>query len=170
MSIPARDRMIMALDGQGTHAKFCARFELAPSMLTVAVNGIGPLKYQIGPKRAGELIAIAAPASYGRGELTLTNPAARSTWEVPKQLVQAQCAAGALEAALDSVREGLGLPSEGELRAEPHSVLVYEKGQFFLSHQDSEKHDEMIGTLVVTLPSRFQGGALVVKQGNATEV
>jgi 2OG-Fe(II) oxygenase superfamily len=170
VSIPARDRLIMALDGQSTHAKFCARFELAPSLLTVAVDGVGPLKYPIGPKRAGELIALAAPASYGRGKLTLTNPAVRNTWEVPKQLVHAQWAAGALEAALDSVREGLGLPSEGELRAEPHSVLVYEKGQFFLPHQDSEKHDDMIGTLVVTLPSRFQGGELVVKHGKATEV
>ncbi|HEV2638129.1 MAG TPA: 2OG-Fe(II) oxygenase [Actinocrinis sp.] len=170
MSIPARGRMIMALDGHTTHAKFCTRFELAPSMLTVAVDGVGPLKYPIGPKRAGELIALAGPASYGRGESTLTNPAVRNTWEVPKQLVQAQWAQGSLEAALDAVREGLGLPSEGELHAEPHSVLVYEKGQFFLPHQDSEKHDDMIGTLVVTLPSRFQGGELVVKHGEATEV
>jgi predicted 2-oxoglutarate/Fe(II)-dependent dioxygenase YbiX len=160
----------MALDGQNSHAKFCTRLELAPSMLTVAVDGVGPLKYPTGPKRAAELIALAAPASYGRGEATLTNPTVRNTWEVPKQPVHAQWAAGALEAALDSVREGLGLPSEGRLHAEPHSVLVYEKGQFFLPHQDSEKHDDMIGTLVVTLPSRFQGGELVVEHGKATEV
>jgi hypothetical protein len=35
--------------------------------------------------------------------------------------------------------------------------LVYEPDQFFLPHQDSEKDDSMIGTLVVTLPSRFTG-------------
>ena len=49
-------------------------------------------------------------------------------------------------------------------------MLVYDKGQFFLPHQDSEKHDEMIGTLVVTLPSRFQGGELVINHGKASEV
>lgn len=170
VSIPARNRLIMALDGQSTHAKFCTRLELAPSVLAVAVDGVGTLRYPVGPKHARELIALAAPASYGRGESTLTDPGVRNTWEVPKKLVHAQWAAGAFETILDSVRVGLGLPSEGALRAELHSVLVYEKGQFFLPHQDSEKHDDMIGTLVVTLPSRFQGGELVVKHGTATEV
>ncbi|MGQ0508438.1 MAG: 2OG-Fe(II) oxygenase, partial [Myxococcaceae bacterium] len=41
-------------------------------------------------------------------------------------------------------------------------MLVYEPGQFFVSHQDSEKIDGMIGSLVVTLPSSFKGGAIVV--------
>ena len=65
MSIPARDRMIMALDGQSTHAKFYTRLELAPSVLTVAVDGVGPLRFPIGPKRAVELIALAAYPKYG---------------------------------------------------------------------------------------------------------
>ncbi len=34
--------------------------------------------------------------------------------------------------------------------------------QFFLAHQDSEKDDSMIGTLVVTLPSGYTGGELMV--------
>ncbi len=33
---------------------------------------------------------------------------------------------------------------------------------FFLAHQDSEKDDSMIGTLVVTLPSSYAGGELMV--------
>jgi hypothetical protein len=44
-------------------------------------------------------------------------------------------------------------------------MLVYEPGQFFLAHQDSEKDDTMIGTLVVTLPSAHTGGELVIKHG-----
>lgn len=35
--------------------------------------------------------------------------------------------------------------------------VVYEPGQFFVAHQDSEKADDMIGTLVATLPSEFTG-------------
>jgi hypothetical protein len=34
--------------------------------------------------------------------------------------------------------------------------------QFFLAHQDSEKDDSMVGTLVVTLPSSYAGGELMV--------
>lgn len=41
-------------------------------------------------------------------------------------------------------------------------MLVYGKGQFFLPHQDSEKHDGMVGTLVVSLPSVHSGGELVI--------
>jgi hypothetical protein len=44
-------------------------------------------------------------------------------------------------------------------------MLVYGKGQFFLPHQDSEKDDAMVGTLVVSLPSAHTGGELVVEHG-----
>jgi hypothetical protein len=40
------------------------------------------------------------------------------------------------------------LPNAAELTADLHSLLVYEPSQFFLAHQDSEKDDSMIGTLV----------------------
>ena len=42
---------------------------------------------------------------------------------------------------------------ECSLVAEFHAMLVYGPGQFFAPHQDSEKADDMIGTLVVMLPS-----------------
>ena len=48
------------------------------------------------------------------------------------------------------------------LTADLHSLLVYEPNQFFLAHQDSEKDDAMVGTLVVTLPSSYSGGELMV--------
>jgi hypothetical protein len=43
-------------------------------------------------------------------------------------------------------------------------MLLYERGDFFVPHQDSEKDDGMIGTLVVTLPSSFRGGEMTVEQ------
>jgi 2OG-Fe(II) oxygenase superfamily len=54
------------------------------------------------------------------------------------------------------------LPNAAELTADLHSLLVYEPNQFFLIHQDSEKDDSMVGTLVVTLPSSYVGGELMV--------
>lgn len=55
-----------------------------------------------------------------------------------------------------------GLPDGAVLTADLHSLLVYETDQFFLAHQDSEKDDSMVGTLVMTLPSSYTGGELVV--------
>ena len=60
------------------------------------------------------------------------------------------------------MKEELGLPHAAELTADLHSLLVYERDQHFLAHQDSEKNDSMVGTLVVTLPSRYTGGELMV--------
>ncbi|MBB5775765.1 2OG-Fe(II) oxygenase [Nonomuraea jabiensis] len=42
-------------------------------------------------------------------------------------------------------------------------MLLYETGQFFVAHQDSDKDDAMVATLVVTLPSAHTGGELVVE-------
>ncbi len=47
-------------------------------------------------------------------------------------------------------------------------MLVYAPGQFFLEHQDSEKEDAMVASLVVGLPSTFKGGALEVRHGSKT--
>lgn len=68
-----------------------------------------------------------------------------------------------LDPVLDQLRGDLGLPPSCDLSAELHSMLVYGRGQFFVSHQDSEKDDAMVGSLVVTLPSSHKGGALVVE-------
>jgi len=42
-------------------------------------------------------------------------------------------------------------------------MLVYEPGDFFAEHRDTEKVDGMFATLVVVLPSAFTGGELVVR-------
>lgn len=49
-----------------------------------------------------------------------------------------------------------------------YKLRLYQPGSFFKPHRDSEKEDNMFGTLVVQLPSKFQGGLLVVRHdGNA---
>jgi hypothetical protein len=92
----------------------------------------------------------------------VTDPDVRDTWEIPKHLVRAKWNDGMLKVILATVKEELGLPSAAELTAGLHSLLVYEPNQFFLAHQGSEKDDPMIATLVVTLPSSYTGGELMV--------
>ena len=89
----------------------------------------------------------------------------RDTWEVPKSRVKIDKRRWhrALGPVLDRFRRDLGVPDGCELTADLHSLLVYGPGQFFVAHQDSEKDDAMVGSLVVTLPSSFTGGDLVAK-------
>ena len=69
---------------------------------------------------------------------------------------------------LGRLRADLGVQDGCSLRAELHSMLVYAPGQFFVPHQDSEKADDMVATLVVLLPSTSRGGSLVVEHAGQT--
>src|SRR5262249_51298934 len=53
----------------------------------------------------------------------------------------------------------------------PHlyKLLVYEKGSFFAPHRDTEKTPGMFATLVVCLPSRHQGGTLLIRHDGQTQ-
>ena len=70
------------------------------------------------------------------------------------------------ELTLAQIREQLGLPDTGRLRATLDKLTIYGPGEFFAPHQDTEKDDDMIATLVVLLPSSFGGGALRCSRGD----
>jgi hypothetical protein len=68
---------------------------------------------------------------------------------------------------LARVCAGLGIEGEpaASVRAELYKVLVYEKGDHFLTHRDSEKGRGMFGSLIIALPSQHEGGCLTVRHG-----
>jgi hypothetical protein len=75
----------------------------------------------------------------------------------------------ALATCLRTLQTDLGLPDGCQLEAVFDKLLLYEEGQFFKPHQDSEKGDEMVGTLVVILPSEYSGGAVTVEHRGDTK-
>ena len=161
MPTAARDRLARTLRGD---AQAASSVELTARTddLDLEVEGFGPVKFPVTPAKARKLLGLGQPAQFGRGEETLTDPDVRDTWEIPRHLVRAEWDAAALKDVLATVKEKLGLPHAAGLTADLHSLLVYEPNQFFLAHQDSEKDDSMVGTLVVTLPSSYTGGELMV--------
>jgi hypothetical protein len=164
MASAARDRLGKALRGDAEPASSTER-TVRMDALTLDVEGFGRAKFPVTPAKARKLITLGKPARFGRGEDTLTDPEVRDTWEIPVGLVCATWDPGVLRDALDTVKEDLGLPNSAELDVDLHSLLVYGPDQFFLKHQDTEKTDEMIGTLVVTLPSSYSGGELMIGKG-----
>jgi hypothetical protein len=165
MRKPARERLAKLLADFEPARPFSAQLRAPAHVLELEVSGVGPVVLPVRAPLAKKLIAVARPAMFGQGEETLTDTAVRDTWE----LTPAQITLGGpdwmevFNRVLDSLRDELGLPRTSRLRAEPHSMLVYGMGQFFLSHQDSEKDDAMVGTLVLSLPSAHTGGELVIE-------
>src|SRR5216683_7241598 len=165
MGRTARERLAKLLDDAEEPGAFSAQILAPADALQVEVDGVGVVQTPVRAPLAKKLIAVARPAKFGRGAQTLTDTSVRDTWEITPDLVTLDGPTweATLGAVLDDVRDELGLPPTTKLRAELHAMLVYGKGQFFLPHQDSEKDDAMIGTLVVSLPSSHSGGELVVE-------
>src|SRR6516162_2237850 len=161
MVTTARDRLARTLRGD-TQTAFSVELTASTADLSLQVEGFGQVRFPVTPARARKLASLGQPARFGRGEQTLTDRDVRDTWEIPKHLVRAEWNDAALTDILTTVKDELGLPNAAELTADLHSLLVYEPNQFFLVHQDSEKDDSMVGTLVVTLPSSYAGGELMV--------
>lgn len=165
MTTTARDAITEILAGARSAGAFAAIRTAQADDLCLEVDGLGRLHFPISRAQAQRLCRLSRRARYGRGEKTLFDTSVRDTWEVPKSRIRIERTRWnrTLLPILESLRADLGLPSGTQLKAEVHSMLVYGPGQFFLPHQDSEKTDDMVGTLVVTLPSPFRGGAMVIE-------
>jgi hypothetical protein len=168
MRTAARDRLARTLRGD-VQTAFSVELTAGMDDLRLEVEGYGRVKFPVTPAKARKLVGLGQPARFGRGEETLTDPEVRDTWEIPTDLVRAEWDDDVLQDALGTVKDELGLPHAATLTADLHSLLVYEPNQFFLAHQDSEKVDSMVGTLVVTLPSSYAGGELVVGHNEESE-
>jgi hypothetical protein len=128
------------------------------------VAGVGELSYPISEQQARELIKIARKAPYGKGSETLFDNEVRSAWEIDATTLKFHGAKWIefLNKVLGAVKKGLGI-QEDEVNANLYKMLIYEKGDFFLAHKDSEKEKGMFGTLIIGLPVRHSGGELIVR-------
>jgi hypothetical protein len=153
----------------GSSGSFATRLTVAAGDFHLEVQGVGRIRFPITPSTARRLCAIARPARHGFKDETRLNPRVRDTWEIAKSRISIDQSRwmNTLAPQLDRICRGLGLPQGCRLEAQLHNMLVYAPGQFFAPHQDSEKTDDMIGTLVVSLPSRFTGGAISIEHHGA---
>ena len=133
---------------------------LAPSL---EIEGVGPVALPLLPEQAERIIGVAEAAPYGRGEETVVNPAVRSCWQIGPDRVRlgGRHWAKTLGRIVAQVADGLGVSDP--VTAEFYKLLVYGPGSFFVGHRDTEKAPGMFATLVVVLPSSFEGGDLLVR-------
>ena len=147
-----------------TGGTFATRHTCGLKGLHLTVEGVGPVRLPVTPATARKLCAVAQPARHGYKTETRLDRSVRDTWEIPTERVTVdERWTTALATQLKRIQRELGLPGNCRLRAELHNLLIYERGQFFAPHRDSEKARGMVGTLVVILPSRFTGGELVIE-------
>ena len=136
------------------------------SGLGLVVEGVGAVSLPVPPSTAEQLCRLATKAPYGLGTETLMDTEVRDTWEIGGAKVSVAPGLwddGPLALPLRQLKASLGLSGDAQLRPILDKLLVYGPGQFFRPHQDSERSPLMVGSLVVLLPSAYEGGALVVE-------
>lgn len=157
------------LDSLGESAQFVTSGSLTPVLPGLEVEGVDSIGFPISAADAKRLIAKATQAPYGRGEETILDTNVRRVWQIePSQFALRNEAWNLYVAAIvDAVKREFGISQK--VNPELYKLLVYEKGSFFAPHRDSEKTTGMFATLVVCLPSRHEGGTLIVKHDGQTK-
>lgn len=158
-------RIAEVLASLGTPGNFATQMRGSADALSIAVTGVGPLSFPISPATATKLRAVSRSSPFGWKDQTLHDESVRSSWEVATSRVKIKARPWkkALAGYLRELQAELGVPDNCELEPVFDKLLLYERGQFFKPHQDSERSDEMVGTLVVLLPSQYTGGAVTVE-------
>jgi hypothetical protein len=130
----------------GRSGTFAVKLDAKAEDLRLEVAGVGRITFPISKAKAAALCRVAKPARHGFKDQTVLDTTVRDTWEIAKGNIKIDERPwkGALTSALERIARGLGLGPGAELRASLHNMLVYAPGQFFVTHQDSEKSDDMI--------------------------
>lgn len=134
------------------------------------INTIGELSFPVNEMLAKSLITIAHKAPFGLGHETVIDNQVRSAWEIDaKQLnFKSKQWEKFMSKVITKTKVDLGI-EDSDVSAHLYKMLIYETGDFFLPHRDSEKEKGMFGTMVIALPSKYTGGDLIVKFEGDTE-
>lgn len=158
------DEILAALESINGEGSYYSEKKIRLDYLDIKIKKIGAIGLPITDVSIRGLISVAEPAKFGWKDQTIFDQDVRKVWEIPsgKVNIGKKLWSKSLDPLLNDIKNDLGLPKKSKLKAELHNLLIYEKGDFFKPHQDTEKADNMVATLVVILPSNHAGGELII--------
>ncbi|HTE23631.1 2OG-Fe(II) oxygenase [Flavitalea sp.] len=153
--------VLKKISGSGSFVSAGAEPFIFPGM---TVRDIGEISFPVNATQAQALIGKARKAPFGKGSKTVLDTNIRSAWEIDADNVNFENSNWPkfVQAIVEKVKPDLGI-QDGKVVANLYKLLIYEKGDFFLAHKDSEKEAGMFGTLIIGLPSKHEGGELQVQ-------
>ena len=120
------------------------------------------VKFPLDEEDEKRLLELCEPASFGKGSEEVLDPEYRQALRLngDKFVLNFELQSTSL---LEDIKAALCPDRDNvSLTAELDKLNVYTKGGFFKDHRDTPKGNNFIGTLVLVLPSAFEGGELVV--------
>ncbi|KAL9011740.1 MAG: hypothetical protein Q9180_009164, partial [Flavoplaca navasiana] len=138
----------------------------------LSIDGIGRIAFPLIEHQAKQMIDVCHQAPFGKGSETVFDESVRKTWELnPNRfdLVNPTWTS-TLRELLDIVSNKLGCDPDVSVEAHLHKLLLYEDGAHFKAHKDTEKEPGMFATLVICLPSEYEGGEVATSHCGKTKV
>lgn len=163
------DKLAASVAAAKRSAHYCVEGSLPELDPGIEIAKFGRLTLPLTEASADALTQACKQAPYGKGRKTFVDRSVRDTLELsPSQLTITNPAwKEAIAAAVRSIALSLDLP-EDRLQPQLYKLLLYRGGGFFRAHRDSEKIDGMVASLIVALPSPFEGGTLKVRHQGET--
>ncbi|KAE9264566.1 hypothetical protein PR003_g32760, partial [Phytophthora rubi] len=156
-------KVLARADEHAGEYSFGGLADTLPAVSGLFVDGVGTIPTPLCAEQAEKLIAVCKKSPFGHNLDTKMDENVRKSWQLEANLVQFKNPLW--QAGIDKLRkviaDRLGY-ADVPLECVLYKLLVYGEGGHFVKHQDTEKEDGMIATLVVQPPSEHEGGDLVV--------
>lgn len=129
----------------------------------MSVKNLDEIAFPLNKIQIQALISVAHKAPFGKGSETILDPNVRNCWEIDASQIEFEGNnwGNLINKTITKIKPVLGIEDKG-IEAHLYKMLIYEEGDFFLPHKDSEKEKGMFGTLIIGLPSKHSGGELVL--------
>lgn len=129
----------------------------------MSVKKLDEIAFPLNKIQIQALISIAHKAPFGKGSETILDPNVRNCWEIDASQIEFEDNnwKNLIDKTITKIKPDLGIENK-KIDAHLYKMLIYEEGDFFLPHKDSEKEKGMFGTLIIGLPSKHSGGELVL--------
>lgn len=139
------------------------------------VNGIGIIGLPLSDRDAKTIskASVTRQSPFGKGSQTLIDLSIRKSWQIDLQQFELRNPEfnSQIKDAVQRITSDLDITCGPEnVVPQLYKLLLYEEGAFFLPHQDSEKAQNMFGTLTVSLPSKHSGGDIHLSHNGDTRV
>ncbi len=158
--------VLAQIKGSGTFVSSGIQPFIFPGM---ELQDVGQISFPVNTEQVKKMIKQARKASFGKGSETVLDLTVRSAWEIDAAQIAFTNKSWDkfIEKVVKKIKPSLGV-EDRSVSANLYKLLIYEKGDFFLPHKDSEKEPGIFGTLIIGLPSRHEGGELLVSFNGTT--
>ena len=160
--------LLKVLEGINTNGVFCSTGEEKFCFPGLKIEGIDEeIALPLCNNQVKLIKKITHQAPFGKGRQTIIDTSVRSALELDNDQFSLNNPEwkNLINRIINQVQEELDITDQ-QVVANVYKILLYEKGDFFIRHRDSEKEERMFASLIVNLPSKHTGGELLISFDN----